>query len=69
MFRASGKPTTEEPTLAKKNGDDKPKKDRHYDDDDKDIQSLGVNLGQALCTTCNTWYDLTKQAQVDRHAH
>lgn len=40
-----------------------------YDADDAGIADLGVNPGQAYCTECNTWYDATKDAEVNKHSH
>lgn len=42
--------------------------DEDYDSDDETItKDLGVNLGRAYCTECQTWYDVATQS--DKHAH
>lgn len=52
-------------TKAPKDGPDK----RENKKLDRDLRRSGVDPNQALCTECGTWYDVTVDAQVNRHAH
>lgn len=34
-----------------------------------EAMAQGVNLDEGFCDTCGTFYSLTSQSQVDKHAH